>query len=233
LYLNYLPNVPGKYIARTDNEADLTIEQVCAALKNRGGFTGNYEDLVEFVKRFFDEVAYQLCNGFAVNVGYFSVHPNIGGTFDKLTEGQDEEKHPVTFRFRVRAPLRALAQHIVVVVEGLADAGGYIDEIIDVATESVDENLTPGGMINISGHKIKVAGDNADIGIYFVSATDPTQRVKVISNLAENASSKIIALIPALASGGWKLEIITQYSSGSFFLKEPRTITFASELTVV
>jgi hypothetical protein len=71
--------VEGAYIARTDNEASLSVEEVCAALKNRGGFTGSYDDLVEHVKQFFDEAAYQLCGGFAVNTGCFSVHPNVGG----------------------------------------------------------------------------------------------------------------------------------------------------------
>ena len=68
LYPNYLPQVEGKYIARTANEAVLSVEQVCAALKNRGGFTGNYEELVECVRKFFNEAAYQLCDGFAVIV---------------------------------------------------------------------------------------------------------------------------------------------------------------------
>jgi hypothetical protein len=30
LYPNYLPHVGGPYIARTDNEASLTMEEVCA-----------------------------------------------------------------------------------------------------------------------------------------------------------------------------------------------------------
>ncbi|MDR2793080.1 MAG: hypothetical protein LBB61_05370, partial [Treponema sp.] len=50
LYPNYLLNVEGAYLARTINEASLSVEDVCAALKNRGGFTGNYDDLVEYVK---------------------------------------------------------------------------------------------------------------------------------------------------------------------------------------
>ena len=61
LYPNYLKNVEGAYIARTNNDASLSIEQVCAALKNRGGFTGNYEDLVDYVRKYYDEAAYQLC----------------------------------------------------------------------------------------------------------------------------------------------------------------------------
>jgi hypothetical protein len=63
-------------------------------------------------------------DSFATNTGCFSIHPNVGGTFDKTTEGHDAEKHPVTFRFRTRAPLRALAERIVVEVEGLAGVSG-------------------------------------------------------------------------------------------------------------
>jgi hypothetical protein len=232
LYPNYLAAILGAYIARTINEASLTIEEVCAALKNRGGFTGNYDDLVEHVHQFFDEAAYQLCDGFEVNMKYFSLHPNVGGTFDKVAEGHDTKKHPVTFRFRPRAPLRALAEHIVVEVEGIADVSGYIDEFIDVSTESVNETLTPGGQFSVAGHKIKVVGDKAEVGVYFVSVADPSQRVKVSGHLAENAANKLIGIIPALSAGTWKLEIVTQYTTGSTFLKEPRVLELPRELTV-
>jgi hypothetical protein len=232
LYPNYLPHVEGAYIARTDNEASLSIEDVCAALKNRGGFTGNYNDLVEYVKQFFDEAAYQLCDGFAVNTGYFSIHPNVGGTFDKVTQGHNPQKHPVTFRFRTRTPLRSLAEHITVEIEGLAEVSGYIDEVVDVNTEAVNETLTPGGLFSIAGHKIKVAGDKPEVGIYFVSEADPGLRVKVSGHLAENIPSKVIGVIPALSAGKWKVEILSQYTTGSVFLKEPRAISFAGELEV-
>jgi hypothetical protein len=232
LYPNYLSTIEGAYTARTDNEATLSVEEVCAALKNRGGFTGNYDDLVEYVHQFFHEAAYQLCDGFAVNTGYYSIHPNVGGTFDKVNEGHDGKKHPITFRFRARAPLRALAEHIAVEIEGLANVNGYIDEFIDVSSEAVNETLTPGGMFSVAGHKIKVVGDKPEVGIYFISAKDAAQRTKVEAHLAENASNKLIGVIPALDAGVYKLEIITQYTTGSAFLKEPRTLEFAGELTV-
>jgi hypothetical protein len=233
LYPNYLPKVEGAYIARTDNEASLTIEEVCAAGKSRGGFTGSYDDFVEHVHQFFNEAAYQLCDGFAVNTGYFSVHPNVGGTFDKATEGHDTDKHPVTFRFRTRAPLRALAEHVAVEIEGLADSSGYIDEFIDVTSGAVNETLTPGGMFNTSGHKIKVEGDKPEVGVCYVSAADPSVRVKVAGHLAENTASRVIGIIPALTPGAWKLEIVTQYTHGGSPLKEPRVIMFAPLLTVL
>jgi hypothetical protein len=232
LHPNYLANAPGAYIARTKNEAALSIEDVCAAPKNRGGFTGNYNDLVEYVKQFFDETARQPRDGFAVNTGYFSIHPNVGGVFDKAGDIHDADKHPVTFRFRARAPLRELANRVVVEIEGLADVSGYIDEFVDVDTGAVNEAATPGGQFSVAGHKIKAAGDKPEVGVYFVSADGAGPRVKMGGHLAENAANKLIGVIPALDAGTWKMEVVTQYTTGSAFLKEPRALEFAGELTV-
>jgi hypothetical protein len=41
-------------------------------------------------------------------------------------------------------------------------------------------------MFSLSGHKIKVAGDGADVGVYFVAAADGKECVKVAGHLAEN-----------------------------------------------
>ncbi|MDR0410798.1 MAG: DUF4469 domain-containing protein [Treponema sp.] len=233
LYPNYLSTIPGAYIARTVNEDTLTVEEICAALKNRGGFTGSYDDLVEHTHQFLNEAAYQLCDGFAVDMRYYSVHPNVGGTFDKATERHDPKKHPVTFRFHPRAPLRTLAEHVVVEVEGVADASGYIDEFIDVSTGSVNEALTPGGQFSIAGHKVKVAGNDSGVGIYFVSASDTNRREKVSGHLAENAANKLIGMIPALEAGDWKVEVETQFTgSSNTFLKAPRVIEGSFTLTV-
>ncbi|MDR1073443.1 MAG: DUF4469 domain-containing protein [Treponema sp.] len=85
----------------------------------------------------------------------------------------------------------------------------------------------------MSGHEIKVAGDNPEAGVYFASSADPSQRVKAAERLAENAASKLIGIIPTLSAGMYTLEAVTQYSSGNFFLKEPRVIAFGPTLTAL
>ena len=59
LYPNYLPGQKGTFVARTINEASLDIEEVCTSLARRGGFTGEYKDLVKHVEQYFNEVIYQ------------------------------------------------------------------------------------------------------------------------------------------------------------------------------
>ena len=227
LYPNYFHNVEGAYIARTDNEKTLTKEDICAILKTRAGFSGHFEDLIDYVNQYYDEVAYQLCDGFAVTNGYYTVHPNIGGTFDSVNEAHDHVKHPITFRFGARTKLRKLVKNIAVEIEGIADTGGYIDTFTDDEEGSVNGIFVHGNMCTIHGYKIKLLGDHPSIGVYFVPVDDPGAAVKM-TRIAENTASRITGIAPQTNSQYNRLEIRTQYSgSGGVLLKSPRVITSA------
>ncbi|MCL2320156.1 MAG: DUF4469 domain-containing protein [Treponema sp.] len=225
LYPNYLPSTKGTYIARTNGDTALTIEEVCAALKNRGGYTGNYEDLIDNVKQFYDEVAYQLCNGNAVNTGYYSIHPNIGGTFDTVKEPYDNMKNPISFRFRQRSKLRRLTEKIAVKIEGLADVNGFIGEFYDFDEKSTNSIYVPGDQFRIKGYKIKISGDDPSNGVYFVPVMEPDKAVKV-SRLATNNATLISGIAPKTEFVQNRIEIRTQYAgSSNIYLKNQRIIT--------
>jgi len=224
LYPNYLSAVRGKYLARTKNEASLSIENVCAALIKRGGYTGKYENLIEGVRQFFDEAAYQLCDGFAVNTGYYTTQPNIGGTFDSDNESYDGNKNPVYFRFRALSALNNLARHINVDIEGAADNAGWIDKFTIVEKNAVNSIFSEGGLFCISGNKIKIAGDDPSCGVYFVPVDEPSKAVKV-TRIAENSQKKIIGVCVRTNYKRNKIEIRTQSTNNHKFLKVPRVIT--------
>jgi hypothetical protein len=211
----------------------LSIEQVCAALKNRGGYTGNYDDLVECVKQYFDEAAYQLCDGFAVSNKYYSIHPNVGGTFNNAAEIHNHQKHKISFRFRIRQALRDLVKHIVVEVEGIADTHGYIDQFLDVESDTENDELTPREQFIIHGHKIKVAGDNSAAGVYFIDVEDEAKEYFISArHLGQNTASNIIGIVPQLPVGRYKVLIKTLYNgSANTFLKKLRTIESSFTLT--
>ena len=38
------------------------------------------------------DMAYQVCDGFTTNLGYFTIHPNVGGVFQNQNEGHDHKK---------------------------------------------------------------------------------------------------------------------------------------------
>jgi hypothetical protein len=230
LYTNYLEH-GGKFIARVKTEKTLGVEQVCAEAVTRGGSDLNYDTMVDAVNAYFDEAFYQLADGFSVENDYFSIHPKIGGTFDHADAKADKEKNPVDFAFRKRQELRNALSRITVEIEGAAESGAYIAEALDVASGTADERLTSGGVLTLLGSRIKIAGDDPSCGLYLVNAADGAA-VKVTGNFVENHPARISAQLPSLPAGTYRIRIITQYTSGNTFLKEPRQIDYGVDLAV-
>lgn len=228
LYPNYLGK-GGAYIARTKAEAPLSIEQICASAKNRGGFTGQYEDLAEHSHIFINELIYQLLDGFSAQIdSFFSLHTKIGGTYNHENDHIDAKD--ITVSFKVLSGLKELLANVKVENEGFAGDGAYIDEIADAHSGTLNNIITPSKMVHIAGHKIKIDGNSPTLGVWFVSQAGT--RTKVSENLGLNRPTELMVEVPALPAGTYTLEIITQYTSGNTLLKEPRTIKAETPLTV-
>jgi hypothetical protein len=167
---------------------------------------------------------YQLANGFGVNLEYFSLVPHVGGVFGKPNENQDDERHPVTIKYRPKAKMKEFTDEIEVVVNGLADCTGWIDEFTDIEAEQTNATFFPGDQFLLTGNKIKAEGSDPSCGVYFVPEDDPSHQVK-ITRIAENTRSRIIGICPSTGHQYNKIVIRTQYSgSPTRFLKTVRTI---------
>jgi hypothetical protein len=79
--------------------------------------------------------------------------------------------------------------------------------------------------VTFLGHKIKIAGDDPAVGLYFVPVNDPSKTMKA-TRIAENSPSKIIGVAPGTGSSPVRIEVRTQFSgSGGTLLKAVRVIT--------
>lgn len=233
LYDNQLTkDIPNDFIARTVSERSLSVKQICESAVNRGGADISASAMEHATELFLKEMAYQLCDGFSVNTGYFTANTQIRGVFDSPSETFNSEKHSILFQFNQGEKLRAEIPNIEINILGVADASSAILQVTDVKSGNINDLLTPGRNLKISGTKIKVGGDNPENGIYFVS-TDTNTRTKVEeTDVVVNNPSELIVIIPTLPAGTYKLEIVTQ-QSGSTLLKEPRTAAFEKVLTVL
>ena len=232
LYDNVLTkDNPNDFIARTVSERSLNVKQICEAAVNRGGADVTAASMEHATALFLKEMAYQLCDGYSVNTGYFTAGTQIRGVFDSPVETFNSQKHSILFQFNQGEKLRAEIPNIEIEILGVADASSVILQVKDVKSGTVNDLLTSGRNLKISGNKIKVAGDDAANGIYFVNA-DTNGRIQVdISDVVVNNPSELIVIIPDLSAGTYKLEVVTQYAGGNL-LKEPRTAEFDKILTV-
>ncbi|MDP9958040.1 hypothetical protein J2X97_003714 [Epilithonimonas hungarica] len=233
LYDNLLTkDNPNDFIARTISERSLSVKQICEAAVNRGGADVTAAAMEHATELFLKEMAYQLCDGYSINTGYFTAGTQIRGVFDSPTETFNSQKHSILFQFNQGEKLRAEIPNIEINILGVADATSAILQVKDVKTGTINDLLTPGHAIKISGSKIKVAGEDKANGIYFVN-TDTDDRTQVgLSDVVNNNPSELIIIAPTLSAGTYRLEVVTQFTSNSILLKEPRTAAFDKILTV-
>lgn len=232
LYENLLTkDNPNDYIARTVSERSLSVKDICQAAVSRGGADVTAAAMEHATEIFLKEMAYQLCDGFSVNTGYFTAGTQIRGVFDSPSESFNTEKHNILFQFNQGEKLRAEIPNIEIDILGLADASTVILQVKDVKSGTLNDMLTPGRNLKISGSRLKIAGDHNANGVYFVN-TATENRIQVeADDVVVNNPSELIVVIPDLPSGSYRLEVVTQYAV-SVMLKEPRTAAFDKTLLV-
>jgi hypothetical protein len=229
LYKNYLQH-GGEYIARLKANRTLTLEDVVAAAINRGGASYSADILLGAYRELNAEIVYQALDGNAVNNDLWTFYVKLSGTFNSKKE--PIEKTKISFVFKALASLRRLTEKVTINITGIANIDAYIDTVYDFYSETSDSELTPGHNIKVEGDRIKIIGDDASIGLYFVKQSDNSRIPVNHHDLPVNSRNELIVLVPTLVPDTYKVEIVTQFTNGSNLLKEPRTITFDKILTV-
>ncbi len=231
LYDNQLTDDPNDFSARVASERSLNIRQICDSAANRGGADVSAASMQHAAELFFKEMAYQLCDGFSVNTGYFTAAPLVRGVFNSPSEPFQPDKHALLFQFNQGEALRKEIPNIEVQLMGVAESSLAILQVTDVKSGSVNDLLTPNRNLKINGSKLKIAGDHPANGVYFVNQAGGGRTPVDPSDLVINNPGELIVVIPLLSAGTYKLEITTQYAISSL-LKEPRTAVFDKILTV-
>ncbi|WP_346985560.1 DNA-binding domain-containing protein [Chryseobacterium sp. POE27] len=233
LYDNVLTkDNPNDLTAKTVSERSLNVQQICQSAANRGGADISASAMEHATELFLKEMAYQLCDGYSINTGYFMANTTIRGVFDSPSETFNKDKQSIIFQFNQGEKLRAEIPNIEVEILGVAESSAIILQVTDVKSGSVNDLLTPGRNLKIAGSKIKVTGNDPFIGVFFVNTASNVRTMVEESDMVTNNPSELIVVIPALPAGTYHLEVVTQYSSGAL-LKDTRTATLDKILTVV
>ncbi|MCL1911667.1 MAG: DUF4469 domain-containing protein [Leptospirales bacterium] len=237
LYDNVLTDDPNDFIARVISEKSLSTSDICESAVERGGADVSAAAMEHAVNLFLKEMAYRLCDGFSVNTGWFNAQPNIKGVYNSPAEHYNPDKHNLSFSFHQGSLLRKKLSEVEVSIMGVAEPSVHIEQVVDAKTGSVNDEITPNRNLKIAGSRLKIAGEKADNGVYFIlQDKDNPTRVKVDeADIVVNNPSELIVVTPDLAPGGvYKLEVVTQYGSGGkHLLKEARTAQFDRDLTAI
>ena len=169
-----------------------------------------------------------IIDGGMINIPLFNTSYSISGVFDGPLDMFDPNRHKFNINITKGTLFRSLEKEVAFEKTNAVSPQPLIQEVKDTISGKINEELTPNGVIEVRGYNIKVAGDNASVGLSFVSESGAEVKAAVF---AENKPTTLIAVIPALAVGNWQVKVVTQYSGGAM-LKTPKVYVYPKVLTV-
>lgn len=176
----------------------------------------------------------EVINGSSVRFGLNYLQLGVEGVFIGDNASWDSSQHSLFINSVPVADFRGALKTTAVSVRGMANSGTFINSVTDVATQQVNSRLTPGGGVNVTGNRIKIAGEAAGIGVALINQVSQDVVPIPMSSLLTNEPSKLSFIVPAnLPVGDYKISITTQFTSSGSFLKEPRTFIFDNVLSAL
>ncbi len=222
-----------EYVAVVSTRRAITMEDIAKLIVAER--TEYRLDTIIAVADLLDEKIRQLlCQGYAVQTGTAHYAPTITGVFPDSNGTFDPAVNACTVRISPTKALRKEAAKVHPKFSGYVQVlgGARIDLVTDTTTGKTNGTITPDGIVDVVGKKIKcVNADGSSIGRVLLVNT-ATREETQITNLATNERRHIVFLVPAtLPAGSYRLRIETYYSTGTL-LKTVRILEYHRDLVV-
>jgi len=224
---NLLTEAPDDYTALVQPLGTYDKEAIITEMLRRGTLLTR-TDILAVLNGFEETVRDITRDGGTVNTPLFNTSFSISGVFDGAMDTFDGNRHKLNVNLTKGTVMRDIESQVVIEKTGTVIPQPTILEVKDSVSGKVNEQLTPGGVVELMGVNIKIVGENADCGLWFVPVSGEAVKAQVI---VQNKPSSLIAMIPNLSAGTYTLKEVTQFNGGKP-LKVPRTCIFNKSLLI-
>ena len=225
---NLLTPAPDDYMAQAADVRSYTLDEIIDLMMEKGT-TLTRADVAATLQVYGEVVSAIIKDGSAVNTPLMNTSMSISGVFDGANDSFDKKRHTVNLNMTAGTLLRDAVTKVKCEKTEAAGTDPYITEVTDIVSGKTNEVLTKGGVVQITGSRLKFDAKDASQGIFFVPETGNPVRASVI---AENKPARLMAIIPAdLAAGTYYIEVRTKIIGSSQKSKTLKTGKFDKPLT--
>jgi len=225
---NPMTEAPDDCMAQVVNVRLYTNEELAELMLHRGTLLTK-ADILAALEVYREVILDVIAEGDGVKTSLFLITPGILGAFDGLTDSFDDVRHRTHVNINPGTDIRRVAGRIKTRKVHVDNPVPNIVEVIDVVSGSTNDRLTPGGVMQLRGSRLKLVETNSTNGAYLLTEGGGEVKLTVI---VENKPGRLIILLPAdLAAGTYTLEIRTTYSTNRE-CKTLKTGRFNRSLTV-
>lgn len=204
LYPNHLTDDPDDYLAVVQNQTTRTIEDLIDIMINRGS-TVTKADTLSVIEAYEAAIEEVLANGDSIKTPLIQIRASIQGVFKGKFASFNPEHHSVRLNVNVGERISQVAANLSVERVPGSLPKPSPQQFKDVVSGTFDDTLTPGGVGELRGSRLKVDPDNRNQGVFFFASDGAETRV---GDYIRTKPSDLIFMIPdTLISGDYQLEV--------------------------
>ena len=165
--------------------------------------------------------------GNCLNLSWLKLSYGMKGRFDSINTRRNPADHPLEISVNAGSLLADAVSKIRLLRVTTPEFGSRIVRFTDGQSKTSNTLMTPGGVFEITGERLRVDGPQSkDIGLYLQDQDGTETKVEI---LLRNEPTYLCGQLPTdLPSGTYQLVIKTQVgTSGNRFLKEVHTASVA------
>lgn len=202
---NRLTPDPNDYMAMVSPSRSVELDGVIERMVERGS-TVTRADILSVLEDFQRALESLLAEGANVNLPFANFSSSIRSVFDSATDNFDANRHQLSAAVTPGQQLReAYRRNITAVKQETITPAPNLLEYLDFNSGERNSIVTPGGMGQICGHRLKFDASDAQQGIFFLGEKEQQTRISVVG---ENKPARLMFLVPTdIQPGDYQVEV--------------------------
>jgi len=228
---NHLTVEPDDFTAQAVNVRSFGMSEIVRRIMARNPGLSEAQ-INSSIEEFIREACIIIADGGAINTPLFNAQPSIAGVFHGAADTFDPRRHRVRTNLLLGSALRQSATNIRTQKVQTTENVPYILEVRDVVSGTVNEQITPGGVLRIRGGRLRFLVDNPENGVFLLG--DDGSEIKASAVVVDNKPSNLIVVLPTdIPAGSYELEVRTSLGASGREVRNLRTRRFNRELVAV
>ena len=208
LYPNHLTSDPEDHLAVVQDQNNRSIEDIIEVMI-RSGSTVTKAEALSVIEEYEAAIVQLLSDGDSVNTPLMRITASIPGVFSDKFDNFDPARHYVRLNVNPGARVSDIIEDLEVEKVEASRPKPVPQVFLDIASDTTDESLTPGGAGELKGSRLKIDPAETDQGVFFIAADGTETRA---DTYIRNKPANLICMIPdGLASGEYKIVVRTMF----------------------
>jgi hypothetical protein len=162
------------------------------------GAKASYEEIIGAHEHF-------LRQGFGINTEFLNIRPVVQGVFRDDDDKFDSGRHKLKYKVRLGRRYNRVTEDVKMEKVTQASSAPLPATVEDIASGTVNETLTPGGVATLAGLRLNFKQDDPQQGIFLIDSAKTEYRAE---RILTHTGKQVVFMIPAgLPSDEYTLEV--------------------------